>query len=465
MDGIRVLLCDLATGNGVGHSVRCILESDPHHQFILRQEVLAAPDPTQAVRQLGKLLSNFCPAISFLLCGEAPPPAAGELIRALRSDRPDRPVLVVAETKDPTTVTELYRYGATDVFIPPLRAIDILRLVRRLAEHLREEDSAVCRLKEDLGLRQFVGESPALLAELRKIPRIARCEASLLILGETGTGKDVYARAVHHLSPRSTGPFTPVNCGGIPIELVENELFGHESGAFTSATASSPGLIRSTDGGTLFLDEIDSLPLPAQAKLLRFLEDKQFKPLGSHKFCQADVRTMAATNANLEDAVGAGRFREDLYYRLRVIALTLPPLRERGSDVELLARHFLEKHAGQSGNGPKALSPAVLDKLMQYHWPGNVRELEHVIQAAAAFSEQTVILEGEIVLPRPRMAAASRPFKAAKAQVLEQFEREYVTDMLRANGGNITKAAHMAKKNRRTFWGLMQKHHILPHRP
>src|SRR5207249_2674934 len=203
----------------------------------------------------------------------------------------------------------------------------------------------VQHLKEKLGLQQFLGESAAFVNELKKIPAIARHGASVLISGETGTGKEMFARAVHYLSPRSGKPFVAVNCGAIPVELMENELFGHATGAFTGASSTTAGLVREADGGTLFLDEIDALPLPAQVKLLRFLQEQEYRPLGSAKVCKSDVRIITASNADFAEALRLGRFRQDLYYRLAVIPLSLPPLRERIGDVPLLARHFLEKYS------------------------------------------------------------------------------------------------------------------------
>src|SRR5215813_6052247 len=197
----------------------------------------------------------------------------------------------------------------------------------RLQKQVSESETVTQTLKEKLGLRQLIGESPAFLAEIRKIPAVARCEVSVLISGETGTGKEVCARAIHYLSPRAPHPFVPINCGAIPAELVENELFGHERGAFTDAATSQSGLIHEAEGGTLFLDEVDSLPALAQVKLLRFLQEKEYRRLGSTRTYQANVRVIAATNSDLEEAVRTGKLRRDLYYRLNILQLTLPPLR------------------------------------------------------------------------------------------------------------------------------------------
>ena len=213
----------------------------------------------------------------------------------------------------------------------------------------------------------------------------------MLVLGETGTGKEVVGRAIHYLSPRAGKPFVPVNCGAIPVELVENELFGHERGAFTGATGSRDGLIQEAEQGTLFLDEVNALPLMAQVKLLRFLQSKEYRALGSTKSMQGDVRIIAASNADLEAEVAAGTMRRDLYYRLNVVPIVLPPLRTRSTDIILLARHFLAQYAAKLNSPAVAFSPEAERKLLLYSWPGNVRELEHVIERVVVFCTGKII--------------------------------------------------------------------------
>jgi DNA-binding NtrC family response regulator len=288
---------------------------------------------------------------------------------------------------------------------------------------------------------------------------------SVLITGETGTGKEMFARAIHHLSSRSARPLNAVNCGAIPADLLENELFGHEPGAFTGANSAASGLIRETAGGTLFLDEVDSLPLSAQVKLLRFLQEKEFRPLGAHKSCRVDVRVITASNTNLDRAVAEGRFRQDLYYRLNVISLFLPPLRDRKEDVGPLARHFLAKHARDSSALPKEITAAAVQKLMIYDWPGNVRELENVIERSLILSSRPILQADDILLPVSGVVGEAEPFQAVKARAIAQFERSYIQDLLRTYHGNISKAAHAAGKNRRAFWEIMRKHQIKATRP
>ena len=286
---------------------------------------------------------------------------------------------------------------------------------------------------------------------------------NVLISGETGTGKELCARAIHYLSPRAGRPFITVNCGAIPVELVENELFGHERGAFTDASTAQGGLIHEAEGGTLFLDEIACLPLLAQVKLLRFLQDKEYRRLGSPKTQQGDVRVVAAMNIDLEEAVREGKLRQDLYYRLNIIPLVLPPLRERREDIPLLARYFLAKYAARLNKDVTDCSPDVMQLLVLYEWPGNVRELEHTIERAVVLSEQAVIHKADIILPRVAAAAHQDSFQEAKAKVIAQFERTYIQGLLLAHQGNITKAARAAQKNRRAFWQLMRKHLLDAH--
>jgi DNA-binding NtrC family response regulator len=371
------------------------------------------------------------------------------------------PIIAVTDVESAEQLDSLFALGVVDYLSPPLRSADIVCRARRWLGLARNAPTAAAELREFLGLKGFVGQSPALLAELRKLPRFAPTDACVLILGETGTGKELCARAVHHLSRRSDGPFVALNTGAIPAELIENELFGHDAGAYTSARGPQRGLIAEAEGGTLFLDEIDTLPLAAQVKLLRFLQEKEYRPLGARRGLSANVRVIAASNLNLAVAVATGRFRKDLYYRINVLPLTLPPLSRRGEDIPLLAQHFVAKHAG--GRPRPGLAPDALAKLQRYDWPGNVRELENVIERALALSEDWLIAARDIDLPVPDAsedAAAPEPFRGAKARVVSRFESDYLRDMLLRHAGNISHAARAAGKNRRAFFALMKKHKI-----
>jgi two-component system response regulator GlrR len=254
-----------------------------------------------------------------------------------------------------------------------------------------------------------------------------------------------------------------VNCGAIPAELVENELFGHERGAFTDASTAQPGLIHEAEGGTLFLDEVDSLPPLAQGKLPRFLQEREYRPLGSAKTRRADVRVIAATNVDLEEAIRERKFRRDLYYHLNIIPFVLPPLRARREDIPLLARHFLEKYKAEFSKPMLDLSAGALFLILDYGWPGNVRELEHVIERTVVLCEGTVIQQTDIVFSQREASGRHESFQEAKAKVIAQFEKTYIQGLLLTHAGNITKAAQAAGKNRRAFWQLMQKHGMDAH--
>jgi two-component system response regulator GlrR len=350
--------------------------------------------------------------------------------------------------------------GAADFITPPLKEIDILPRIWRLLEGKTNEETLTLKLKKKLGLKQMVGESVPFLEEIKKIPIVASCDAGVLISGETGTGKELCARAIHYLSPRSSEPFVPFNCGAIPTDLMENELFGHVQGAFTGAATPQPGLISEADAGTLFLDDVDCLTLLSQVKLLRFLQEKEYRQLGSAKVCQADVRVISATNTDLETAVEKGKLRQDLFYRLNVIPVALPALRDRREDIPLIARHFLNKYSIEFDKQLSGFASKALQTLMLYDWPGNVRELEHVVERAVLFCDHRVIRESDICLPNNKSTKCKMTFKQAKAEVISRFEKDFINKLLHTHQGNITRAAQSAKKNRRAFWELIRKHQI-----
>lgn len=378
---------------------------------------------------------------------------AGESLRRLLESSK------IAVDADEAELDELLGQGVADFLLAPLRDSDELARVRRLLNRIAQEQQAREALTEKLGLQQLIGESPAFVEETKKIPVLARSDTSVLISGETGTGKEMVARAIHYLSPRAGKSFVPVNCGAIPVELLENELFGHKSGAFTGAAGARDGLIREAEQGTIFLDEINCLPLLAQVKLLRFLQNKEYRPLGSTRVLTGDVRIIAASNANLETEVAAGTLRRDLYYRLNVVPIVLPPLRARSQDIILLARHFLAQYAAKANSPASSFSAAAERKLLLYDWPGNVRELEHVIERVVVLCTEEIIQEDDIILPG-QADVTRMSFQELKANMISQFESNYLQNVLTACRGNITKAAQVAQKERRTFWALVRKHNI-----
>ncbi len=323
------------------------------------------------------------------------------------------------------------------------------------------------KILDELVSLNIIGQSPALLKTIHTIKKFACCNAPLLIEGETGTGKELAARAVHYLSDRSDYPFIPVNCGALPENLVENELFGHEKGAYTDAGKSSTGLIAQAEGGTLFLDEIEALSQKAQVSLLRFLQDKEYRPLGGNRLLKANVRVIAASNAPIKKLVERGGFREDLYYRLNVMTIVLPPLRERGADAGLIAEHYLSTYRLQYNQPDKFLHPTSLNWLNDYHWPGNIRELENMVHRAFLLSEgPEVYLDGipeyitdtSINKAEETCINIETKFNHAKAQVIAQFEKRYLSNILKETKGNITLAAKRAGKERRCLGKLIKKY-------
>ncbi|GLH74176.1 hypothetical protein GETHLI_26780 [Geothrix limicola] len=293
---------------------------------------------------------------------------------------------------------------------------------------------------------------------------MSACDAPVLIEGETGTGKELAARAIHYQSARQNGPFIPVNCGAIPDSLIESELFGHRKGAFTDAKENQPGLVTLAEGGSLFLDEVDALSTKGQVTLLRFLQDQEFRPLGARQVEHGNVRILAASNASLPLLAERGAFRSDLLYRLRILCLELAPLRERRGDLEPLSAWFLDACHQRFGLGVKSLHPDSLAWMNQYHWPGNIRELENLLYREYLLSEGPVM---RVEAPKGMRLAAPDPvdapsddlsFHRAKARAVEAFERNYLTRLLDLAGGNVSLAARLAGKERRSLGKLLKKH-------
>jgi two-component system response regulator GlrR len=310
---------------------------------------------------------------------------------------------------------------------------------------------------------EMIGGSDALRATLAQVRRVASSEAPVLIEGETGSGKELAARAIHYWGVRKSGPFVPVNCGALPDHLLEAELFGHERGAFTDAKLARRGLVAEANGGTLFLDEVDALSAKAQVTLLRFLQDQRYRPLGSSRELTSNVRLIAATNQSLADATQQGRFRCDLMYRLKILYVGLPPLREREGDAERLAEHFVDRLCTKYRLPAKRFDAATLAWIRSHGWPGNVRELENWVHRELLMSDGPTIHASVAVDGDGTSAghwAGMPDFQRAKAAVVRQFERDYVLAVMRKSGGNVTRAAQMAGKERRAFGKLIKKHGI-----
>lgn len=463
METAKYLVVHFDATEKLSGSLRELLESPSFQDAEIRQERLEGESRSYCERNLSSKISCFGPHVIFAVISPISIDQARALVLTVTRQSAHTPIIIVSEESAPREMLTLLELGATDFITPPLRAGDVLPRIWRILQQPKHHDQTLTRtLKETLGLKQLLGESETFVCAIRKIPLIARCDASILISGETGTGKELCARAIHYLSPRASQPFTPVNCAAIPLELAESELFGHQRGAFTGAFATKPGLISETGGGTLLLDEIDCLPSPVQAKILRFLQEKEYRPLGSTTSQHADVRVIAASNSDLLVAVREGRLRQDLYYRLNVIPIALPPLRDRLDDIPLLARHFLAKYVAEFDSQVAEISSDAIEALMLHDWPGNIRELEHVIERAVLLSEESIIGSADLLLPRPKAALRHGSFQREKARMVVEFERTYIEEALAACQGNITEASKIAQKNRRAFWQLIRKHGIRP---
>ena len=378
---------------------------------------------------------------------------------------PIRAPMLVILSPDNDQLVRMAAASADDFLVWPVHPEVIHQRLMRL---VGPERSAFEQLSEELigemGLRQAVGNAPPFRAALERVARFGRNAAPVLLTGETGTGKELFARLLHVMSPRRRGPFIPVECGAVPEHLFENEFFGHAKGAFTDAHSEQKGCAGLAHGGTLFLDEIDCLSQAAQGKLLRLLQEKKFRPLGAEQFRDADVRVIAASNRDIAKLVEANAFRQDLFFRLDVLRIRLPALRERPEDIALLARHFVEVSCEANGVKRKVLTPAAVRKLESHNWPGNIRELYNTMQRAVLMTSGAEIASTHIEM-RPdavEQREDCESFQSAKSAAIERFERGFVQKLLERHGGNVSRAAREAQKDRRAFGRLAKKYGLRP---
>jgi len=393
-------------------------------------------------------------------------PACHDAVGATMRWKDAGPVLAIGADSDGDILAQMLAAGARDFVIAPLRGCELLARLNRALDGAEAVGSARQIAMAAASRRSnLIGSSASFAREVAKLAKIAKCDSGVLILGETGTGKEVFAQAIHYSSSRAAHPWVAVNCAAIPNDLVEDELFGHVKGAYTTAHAPRVGLVKEAEGGTLFLDDIDCMPLSAQAKLLRFLQEREYRVVGSNKEHQANVRFIAASNRDLAALTAAGVFRGDLYFRLHVLSVTLPPLRERQDDIPALAAHFLRHFSKQHNQAACALTPQALEKLLAYSWPGNIRELQHVIERSVLLANASTLEADDVDLPSSRQTdSVEESFQSKKARVVEQFERSYIEQLLKTHRGNVTHAARAACKNRRAFFALMRKHGIASER-
>ncbi len=441
-------------------------------------EVFNEGDPARA---LERLRSEF---FDVLVTDIRMPQMSGvELLRAAREHDPGLPVLMLTAYPTVETAVEALRLGAVDYLTKPFLPDDLLARVRRFLDErgLRQENALLRRqVNRAQQFEEMIGTSQAMQEVFDIVERIADTGVDVLIQGETGTGKELVARAIHRRSRRSTKRFVPVDCGAIPENLMESEFFGHEKGAFTGAAARSIGLMEYASEGSLFLDELAELPLLLQAKLLRSLQERKIRRVGNKAETPVDLRIIAATAKDLTQAIAAGDFRQDLYFRINVVTIQLPPLRERRDDIPPLAEHFLRKFGNEQGKHVGGFAEEAMEVLANYRWPGNVRELQNAVRHAIALSRSEELgvedLPGRIVANAGNAGSAQRVAKDfsadeeglegenffdTRARQMAAFERRYLARHLKSHGGDVRSAAKSAKIPRGTYYRLMKNHGLV----
>ena len=429
--------------------------------------ISTANSTEQALTQLNQ--SPFSLVLTDLNMGNQ---GGDTLLSQIRSKWPNLPVVIMSNHGTLDVAVRLMKEGATDFITKPLQANTTLPRIRQAIERAKLEREVVDLRTQLRNAKQLthplIGEAPAFRHVLDRLPLAARSNAPVLVGGETGTGKELIARALHEQSERNTGPFVAVNCGALPEALLESELFGHVKGAFTDAKSNKKGLVAEASDGTLFLDEIGDMPVPLQVKLLRFLQDSEIRPVGSNQAQKVNVRIIAATHRNLKEACTKGTFREDLYYRLNVVSLKLPSLHQRFVDLPLLADFILDKHTQDTSRAGLRLSVSATKKLMNYTWPGNIRELENVLHRAIIFSTGATIEPQAIEFDSPSPSSAvlgpdvdlETPLTDAKEALISSFESSYIEAAIAASAGNISQAARRAGRDRKAFADLVRRYNI-----
>jgi two-component system, NtrC family, response regulator GlrR len=386
---------------------------------------------------------------------EADPALTAAAVRELAASGGNARVVFVAQGGEGITLAA--RCGAADVVMRPFSAAELAFRIGRTPGGEPRGDKRRPR-KTDI----IIGTGPWIKELYDRIAMVAATDVTVAIFGESGTGKELVARTIHSSSPRHEAPFVVVNCAAIPEALIEDELFGHVRGAFTDATRDREGLLAAAHTGTLFLDEIGELPLALQGKLLRVLQSQEFRRIGDDQDRRVDVRIITATNRDLDQLVARGNFRQDLYYRINVFPMHLPPLRDRPDDITLLVHHFIGKYRDRLGRPIDGITPGALRRFSSYDFPGNVRELENKVHQAMVVAAGPMIDDAEVALPAGRMASArpdlARPFRELKQEAIDGFEKAYLTELLRVHHGNLAQAARAASMDRKNLWALVVRH-------
>ncbi|KPK64452.1 Fis family transcriptional regulator [candidate division WOR_3 bacterium SM23_42] len=381
-----------------------------------------------------------------------------EVLKRLHKLKPGLPVIIVTAYATVDTAVMAMKSGAADYVVKPFNPEEISLIIKKLVEHQRliKENVRLRRaLTKRFKVHDLIGKSTKMLQVIEMIRTVAPTKSTVMITGESGTGKELVARAIHELSPRKKHPFIATACGAIPESLLSAELFGYEKGAFTGAVAQHKGRIEMANKGTLFLDEIGDVSQQTQVDLLRFLQEREFRRIAGKELIRVDVRILVATNKDIDDMVARGEFREDLYYRLNVITITAPPLRERKEDIPILAEHFLEKYSLETGKKVESISDATMKYFMEYNWPGNVRQLENTIEHAVVVAQGLEIQKHD--LPQ-HMAIKPRKIKQhASLESLTQLEKQHIRNVLQSCNWNIKKSAQILGINRVTLYNKIKK--------
>ena len=440
-----------------------IVDDEESHRLMLRahleQEGFSTVEAIDGEEAIAKVAERN---VDLILMDIRMPRLDGmEALLRIKRANPAIPVIMMTAYGSIDSAVKALQAGATDYLTKPLDSNElIVKVHKALRYHQLEEENVLYR--EQLGIRfdfsRIIGKSARMRELFDMLATVAPTEATVLLLGESGTGKEIIANAIHQNSPRRERPYIKVNCAALPETLLESELFGHEKGAFTGAIEKKKGRFERADGGTIFLDEIGEMSLTTQTKILRVLQEREFEPVGGTKTIKVDVRIIAATNKNLEDEVKRGKFREDLYYRINVVPITIPPLRERAEDVPLLAAHFLRLYGEKNKRMLKGFADGVMDALMRYDWPGNVRELENIVERTVIMSRGDTITFAD--LPPAIAGAQGTAIQTSPAISLKDVERETIIKALQQTEGNRTKAAVLLGITRKTLQNKIKEYGI-----
>jgi len=414
-------------------------------------------------------------AFDLVICDIRMPGMDGfELLGHIRTNYPDLTVVMLTAFGNIESAVKAIKKGAYDFIAKPFEQDEIIFKIRKALERslLLKENKRLLTQRE-LGSSQLIGNSEPMQRVYDKINLVASSDVTVLLTGESGTGKDLTAKAIHTLSPRKDEPFIPVNCPTIPELILESELFGYKKGAFTNASRDKDGLFQEADKGTIFLDEIGDISSAIQTKLLRVLQEKEIKPLGDTKVVKVDVRIIASTNRNLKQKIADHEFREDFFYRLNVLPIELPPLRDRITDIPILAEHLVAKHCKKLKKKAKSISSDVMDLLVKQPWPGNVRELENILVQGIVYSKENIIELSDIPLKDisrekssfkgfDKNSITALPYKEAKEKILQEFNHDYIGAKLSMNNGNITQAARQCNMDRQALQQIIKRFNIDP---